>query len=126
MELLCGYWDVDAKIYSDHIVMDVTNIAPVPDNVSVPSEFLTPENTVRVVADRFVGVSGRIPDTWNQFMAYHTFRANPAGDDTDAMDSIGIVMTYDDASGRIIVDGLRFNGDATYDCRLCIRSKMVR
>lgn len=118
VKLDCVNWNVDAEIYKDKIVMDITNkFDPnkYKKNKSIPAEFLIKDKTVHVETDRNIFVMGdSIKDSVIEY--YKSFKELQTNDNNDVNDSVGLSLNNKD--GYYTIGGLSFGFTFAYDCKV--------
>lgn len=119
VKLDCTNWNVDAEIYKDKIVMDITNKSDpnkYKKNESIPAEFLITGKTVHVETDRNIFVMGdkNIKDTVVEY--YKSLREMQTNDNNDVTDSVGLTLNNKD--GYYTIGGLSFGFTFAYDCKV--------
>lgn len=119
VQLDCTYWDVDAKIYSDKVVMDVVNTAPLAQpNDIVPVKFLEQGKTIHVVADKYINAIGTT-DEPKVLWVYQT-DAVSENDEQGLLNGVGLVFDYDGRAKTAVIDGISFGFSYRYDCKVKI------
>ena len=119
VQLNCTYWDVDAKIYSDKVVMDVVNTAPLAQpNDNVPVKFLEQGKTVHIVADKYFVAAGTV-DAPQAFWIYQT-DAVSENDEHGLLNGVGLVFNYDSQAKTAVIEGISFGYSYRYDCKVKI------
>ena len=117
VQLNCMYWDVDAEIYKDKIVMDITTVGvPDEENDGIPERFLVVGRKNHVTADRYISWLGGEESDLNAFSYYKSFSDHITNEDEDVLNSVGLVLMYDRSAKRAIIEGLSFSGTFRYEC----------